>query len=171
MKTIQIKSSVESVIAFENGWLINDNTEGYYLIDLECNVFHYYGSVLKGYFGEEEHIILLGNGLRVGYIDKHGKKTQVPEKCVVSNNPKYRYQFIEKDSIFDPIFEIPEDKIGLAINKSGANYVIISLPNVFKDFHGFDRTRLSLSISSNEETMLIYQSYNDQILVINNPLK
>ncbi len=183
MKIIQLKSCVQWVGTFTNGWAfdlkIKDENKQYCIIenkqyciiDKNQNVSYRHGCLFKGFFDEEDSIkINTYTGRLLGYLNQHGQIIAVPERVFVDNDPNYQYSFIEKDSIFDGMFQIEKNKIGIAINKPGSNYVVSQIPNVFSSFKNKEYNQLFFKISKEKDNILIFQLNCDKIVIMDNPL-
>lgn len=179
MTIIELELKVENVMVLKNVWAIDLFGSGanytYCVIQPDGNVSYEIGVLRKG-FGHaslcEAKIFKTKNGkYDTYYLDQDGNETQVACSNIVESNVNYRYKVIERKCVLNDIFGIDEGRLGIAIKKENGNDAIVSVPDIFGNFHQSDITKINMIFSGNDQQIMIWQYGKNQIVLMDNPLR
>ncbi len=175
MKIITLENNVDFTVPFKGGWAINLTNKVIYSIDLNWEISRYFGAIKKNVYVEEnspiEVMIPRQDGYKLFYLDETGKAVTAPVSSRSFNKNNYQHKPIEKSCVFNKIFNISRDKIGVAIWKNNGSNTIVSIPNVFKEWESGSPQRVKVSYSEDDKSLLFSQYRNDKIVLMENPLK
>ncbi len=105
-----------------------------------------------------------------GWLDVNGKPTKNQVDCVIDTNQNYKKTTIDKNSVFDQMFEISKERIAIALSKD-KNIVVISIPDVFSNDIFSDVRHIKFTPSADYKLALFWMFACSKIVIMENPLQ
>lgn len=168
MKTIELRLNVDRVFATSNYWFVSLMGKQYCRVNID-EAIYFQGSIQGS---------VLHNGIgvyglwteRVGYINENGMISEKLIDCIIDKSGNYKWQGIDNKSVIGEMFQIPKNKMGIAISKKDTNPLVVNVDGVFDGIFG-GYINIQISPSADEKHLLLWRHGNSNIIIMDNPLQ